>query len=423
VDVLVTGAEGRDGLAVIRALGSKGLNIFAAGAYPWSLGFYSRYVRGSCCYPSLMVEDPDKQGFVSAIRDAVKRHRIPWIFPVSEASVVALDEARGEFEGLARIALPPSRALRAALDKHATHDLAVSLDIPVPRTCLPGSLEEAFCFASELGYPIVMKPRGPREGRLTGGLGFKVRYARSREDLGVGLRGLAARAEFPILQEYCSGLSVAQSGVFANGEILGLYQHRRAREYPLTGGVASVVVSESIDPRIREWTQRLMRALQWDGAAQVEYRVDRATGRTLLLEVNGRWWAPLSASNKLGLNFPYALYRYLEEGYRQPLSPEYPVGVRARYLRGDLFALQSYFDGSTVEFLTPLPSKRAVVWAMLKDFSPLVKSDVWDWADPYPALRELVSMARTYAGVIARWLLRRIPRRGSRRSRASARGG
>jgi predicted ATP-grasp superfamily ATP-dependent carboligase len=408
LDVLVTGADERHGLAVIRALGSSGLAIFAAGVDARRLGFHSRYVRGSCCYPSLTVEEPDVRGFLSVIRDAVTRHRIPWIFPVTESTVVALDRARDEFEGLTRIALPASEALRVALDKQSTHELATSLGIPVPRSCLPRSPAEALSFAREVGYPVVMKPRGPAEGRLTGGFGFKVRYAKCADDLHAALRPFDARGEFPMLQEYCSGIGVAQSGLVANGEIRGLYQHRRAREYPLTGGVASVVVSEPMDPQNRAWTAKLLGALRWNGAAQVEYRVDRTTGRSVLIEVNGRWWAPLSAANKLGLNFPYALYRYLENGDRPSLPSDYPVGVRTRYLRGDLIAFEQYLGGSTVDFLEPLPGKAAIVWAMLKDFSPRVKSDVGDWADPLPGLRELASLLRIYAGVLAKWLLRRI---------------
>ncbi|UCE85193.1 MAG: hypothetical protein JSU66_12695, partial [Deltaproteobacteria bacterium] len=215
----MTGADERHGLAVIRALGSKGLAIFAAGVDAGRLGFRSRYVRGSCCYPSLTVEAPDTQGFVSAIREAVTRHRIPWIFPVTESTVVALDRSRAAFEGLARIALPASAALRVALDKESTRALASSLGIPVPRSCLPRSAAEALSFAREVGFPLVMKPRGPAEGRLTGGLGFKVRYARCEDDLRAALRPFDARGEFPMLQEYCPGVGVAQSGIVANGEI------------------------------------------------------------------------------------------------------------------------------------------------------------------------------------------------------------
>ena len=52
MDVLVTGAEERQGLAVIRALGSYGLSVCATGLKKDSLGFYSRYAKETIQYPS-----------------------------------------------------------------------------------------------------------------------------------------------------------------------------------------------------------------------------------------------------------------------------------------------------------------------------------------------------------------------------------
>src|SRR3990172_874092 len=104
MEVLVTGADQRQGLAVIRALGSKGLKIFAAGLEPNSLGFFSRYTKGFCQYPSPLT---DKKGCVATILKAVREYHIPFVFPAVESTVIALDEFRDEFEGLTRLALPP----------------------------------------------------------------------------------------------------------------------------------------------------------------------------------------------------------------------------------------------------------------------------------------------------------------------------
>jgi len=51
-DVLVTDAEVRQGLAVIRSLGRRGLRVFATGASPRSLGFSSRCAVATGVYPS-----------------------------------------------------------------------------------------------------------------------------------------------------------------------------------------------------------------------------------------------------------------------------------------------------------------------------------------------------------------------------------
>jgi predicted ATP-grasp superfamily ATP-dependent carboligase len=406
MDVLVTGADQRQGLAVIRTLGSKGLKVFAAGLEPKSLGFFSRYAAGFCQYPSPL---SDKMRFVSTILEAVRQYSIPVVLPVVESTVIALDEYRSEFEGKAKLALPSSDSLLRALDKKETLTLAKTLDIPIPRSCFPASLDDALSFADNVGYPIAMKPRAHRSYiRVNGGASFKVAYARNSEELVKELRPFCQKNNYPILQEYCPGVKVNQGILYAGGETLGIYQYKGVREYPLTGGVTSVHMSVPIDPELKQWTVRLLEAMAWDGVAAVEYKVNQVTGKKVLMEVNGRFWAPLSAANKLGLNFPYALFRYISDGRKEKLPSDYPIGKRNRYIRGDIVALVNHWLGHTPDFLNPLPSKTKALWNFLSDFRPGVQFDVLDLRDPNPGFRELMSLFYVYSG--ARKILRYLSR-------------
>lgn len=406
MDVLVTGADQRQGLAVIRALGSKGLKVFAAGLEPNSLGFFSRYAAGFCQYPSPLSE---KIRFINTILQAVGQYRIPVILPVVESTVIALDEYRSKFQGKTKLALPSSDSLLRALDKKETLTLAKTLDIPIPRSCFPDSLDDALSFAENVGYPIAMKPRAYRSyRRVNGGASFKVAYARSSEDLAKKLQAFCQKNNYPILQEYCPGVKVNQGILYAGGETLGLYQYQGVREYPLTGGVTAVHMSVPIDPELKQWTVRLLEAMAWDGVAAVEYKVNQLTGKKVLMEVNGRFWAPLSAANKLGLNFPYALFRYITDGQEEKLPLDYPIGKQNRYIRGDIVALVNHWVSPTPSYLSPLPSKGKALWNFLTDFRLGVQCDVLDLGDPYPGFRELMSLFYVYSG--ARKILRYFSR-------------
>ena len=352
LDVLVTGADERQGLAVIRALGSQGLKVCAAGLHKRNLGSLSRYTKAYHQYPPPLT---DKQKFSEAILEAVKAYNIPVVIPVVESTVIALDEYRKIFAPHTLLAIPPSDSLEYALDKKKTYELAESLGITIPRTCSPVSVSEATDFVKQTGFPIILKPRAIGSySRVAGAFDFKIRYIKDSASFEKAMIEFEQHGSFPMLQEYCPGVGVPQSTLCAKGKIIGIYQHRRGRDYPLTGGVASVVVSEKIDPQLLNWTEKLLGAMQWDGIAQVEYRVDQKTGKKVLFEINGRIWAPVSAAIKWGLNYPYALYEYIKDGVDTPMPDSYPLERRTRYLRGDLIAIFRTFCGCSCIAMTKL---------------------------------------------------------------------
>jgi len=417
MDVLVTGAEERQGLAVIRALGKSGLKVCAGGLRRNSFGFYSNYTKTSFTYPSPL---SDKEGFARSVLSVAQANDIPVVMPVVESTVIAVDEYRSLFEPRIKVAIPSSKSLSYALDKKKTYELADSLGIRIPRTCYPSSSEEAHAFATRCGFPLIMKPRAYSSYRSVGqAFDFKIRYAKDADSLQKELQGFEARGAFPMLQEYCTGIGVPQSVLCAHGDIIGIYQHRRGRDYPLTGGVASVVISEKVDPELRLWTEKLMKALRWNGIAQVEYRVDRKTGQKVLFEINGRIWAPVSAAIQWGLNYPHHLYHYITTGDPTPMPDTYPLERRVRYLRGDLIALEGHLCGDNNGAVEALPGKLRALWNVIKDFRPGVRGDVTDWSDPLPSLHELYSLLYRYscwtgcftAKALARMVLRRDRRR------------
>jgi predicted ATP-grasp superfamily ATP-dependent carboligase len=399
LDVLVTAADRRQGLAVIRALGSQGLSILAAGPEKRSLGFYSRYACATCWYPDPLETERE---FIDTIRDAVTQYKLPYVFPVSEETVITLDKFRAEFDGLTKLALPPSDALAIALDKNKTMPMARSLGITTPQSMLPKSREEALSFAERVGFPIVMKPR-VSYGRIGADFGFKVDYAQNSDELAARFMEFEEIGAYPLLQEYCPGLKVNHGVLCAGGELKGIYQYEGEREFPATGGITSLHLSTPVDPQLREWTRSLVREMRWDGVAMIEYKVDKANKRPVLMEVNGRFWSPQSAANKLGMNFPYALYCYLRDGYCASMDTKYPIGKRNRYLLGDITSLASIWLGTCPNYLSPVPGRWQALWYFLRDFRPGVQYDVLDFGDSIPSLRYLLSIPLSALRKLWKW--------------------
>ena len=400
-DVLVTGADQRQGLALIRALGAEA-RVFAAGPNRRSIGFKSRFAAASGCYPA---PQTDKKQFAERVSELVREYQIPIVFPSGESEVIALDEHRNLLPAEVTLAIASHDSLSLALDKRRTYALAEALRIPCPKTCVPASISDAMAFARAVGFPVVLKRAAmPTYERSEKVRSIKVAYARDANALEAFLTEHETYGYLPLVQEYFSGIGVAQGCFCVDGELRAVYQYRRGRENPLTGGVSTVHVTEALDPVPLAWTRELLGQMRFDGLAQVEYRRNRESGRYMMIEVNGRCWAPISGALHAGLNFPLAYLRHLNGSSPLEIPATYPVGMRTRHLRGDLASLEHFFQRQTADYLEPLPSGRRLTWDVVKDFSPGVRGDIHRWGDLGPSLLESALLGRRYAGLSVRAL-------------------
>ena len=176
------------------------------------------------------------------------------------------------------------------------------------------------------------------------------------------------------------------------GEALAVFQHRRLREKPATGGISVLCESAAPDARLAGWAISLLRAMNWDGVAMVEYRVDPISGEARLLEVNGRFWGSLPLAIRSGVDFPawYLASRVARDW--KPSAAPYRAGVRCRSLAHDTSAL---IDTLRTGNRPRIPA----VAAYLGAFRPGSGGYVWQWDDPLPSvLHPWVRLRRRIAG-------------------------
>jgi predicted ATP-grasp superfamily ATP-dependent carboligase len=128
----------------------------------------------------------------------------------------------------------------------------------------------------------------------------------------------------------------------------------------------------------------LLRALEWEGVAMVEYRYDPATGQAALMEVNGRFWGSLPLACHAGASFPWYCYQAL--GLRQPIAASpYRLGLRCRFMTAETRRLLHLLTRRAVR------GRRARELASyLAEFlRPGACYFVHDWRDPLPLWRDL----------------------------------
>lgn len=394
--VLVTDASKREALAVIRSLGSKGIEVTAADSTCFNAGFLSKYVKRRVLYPP---PERYKTKFVKFMLSLVKRENFDLLIPVSDFTIVPVTECKEDFERFVKVAAPNYEILVKAFDKAQTIQIASRNDIPYPETFFVEDPRDIRKVAKEINYPAVIKPRTKVVWNGDRALMLKVthrNYAANEQDLiqkfdeiAALLKKFGASNCLPMVQEYVGGQGFGVEILMHNQEIRALFMHKRCREYPIMGGASTLRESVS-DRRLGNLAVRLLEAMKWDGVAMVEFKVKCANYDPILMEVNGRLWGSLALAVAAGVDFPYLLYRtfVLNE---KACCFRYKYGVKQRWLiPGDfLWLYSSILFGK---------DKIKAIHNFMRSFS--VPDDIITIDDPAPTFGALICMFKELSEVM-----------------------
>jgi len=321
--VLVTDAQMRNSLAIIRSLGRRGLKVTGGEDTWFATGCFSKYCQGRVIYPS-----PDKHPaeFVNHLLNVVKNDNYEVIFPVTDKTVTPIAKYREEFAKYTHVPLPDYEILMKAMDKAKTIEIARQNGIACPVTYAADNFEEVVAAKDEFQFPVLIKPR-----RGYGARGLTL--CNTPEELTSAYPEITAIYGNCLIQEYIPP-GGEELGVYAlfnsNSELRAVTVHRRLRSYPVSGGPSTL--RETVHrPELVETAIRLLKALNWSGVAMVEFKTDPRDNQPKLMEVNPRWWGSLQLSILSGVDFPYLLYKMVTEGDIEPVL-DYKIGVKCRWL-------------------------------------------------------------------------------------------
>lgn len=370
--VIVTDAETRLGLYIIRALARGGCAVTAVAnqAQGPVIGFSSRYSThtyrlGPGDYWDTLPE---------ALQGLAPTHDV--LIPVSAFSIAVVHKCRADLDPSLRSFLPHPEAFRHASDKRAVTATAQKVGVPVPQTfegITPQTIESWAAVHGDR-LPLVIKFSdedrdshwAPEE---------RYRIVRSTEDLVREYRRMDAVASNPLVQEYVEGDGYGYFAIFdSSGVPVAEFGHRRLREYPVAGGPSTLCESVA-DMRLMDLGRTMLRALEWRGVAMVEFKQDRRTGEYKLLEINPRFWGSLPLALQCGVNFPLHQVR-LALGEEVAPQGEYPVGAKMRFLLTDILAIRQQWREE---------KSMSLVWRYLRELSDLrIRDGIFSLDDPRP---------------------------------------
>jgi predicted ATP-grasp superfamily ATP-dependent carboligase len=417
----VTDGNQRSALAITRSLGRRGISVLVGEQEPVALASSSRYCARHVTYPS---PDRDPGGFERFLVDFVRRERIDVVVPVTDVTTSSICLRQDLLRPHSAIAAPTFEAFDRMTDKSRALQAAALSGIPIPRTLLAEGAAGLRRIVDQVQYPAVVKPVRSRILTRRGWLGTRVHYAASEADLWRLYDQTDYLSSHPsLIQPRIVGPGVGLFALFDRGRLLTAFAHRRLREKPPSGGVSVLCESVPVDPQLRDDAVRLLGPLGWHGVAMLEYKRDRETGGRFLIEVNGRFWGSLQLAVDAGVDFPYLSWQ-VALGMTPDVPPTYRVGVRNRWLLGDLDHLVSRLGRTRGDLSLPdhAPSRSRAVLDFLRCTRPGVGDQVLSGDDPGPFLHEARQYVRSLSASVALRLRGRVVRGGVGRLRVGRAG-
>ncbi|HTD72630.1 MAG TPA: hypothetical protein VK652_03815 [Steroidobacteraceae bacterium] len=318
-------------LAFARSLGRQGvpLHFFGNGAGRWS-----RYcTRRFRCPPAESIE------FQPWLRDKIRSGEISRVAPTTDLIAYHVSVLRGEFTPEVQRTIAPLVEIENCLIKTRFAVTSALAGCATLSTLAPDSLERAIAAGSELGYPLVMKPKshlavGVDRGRLLVDEADLVahfrryRIAPDQEEIAVKYPELY----WPLLQRYVPSARTrvySVSGIKdADGGVLTACVSYKAEQWPPDVGVSTIQVAHN-DKLILEFGLNVLNQTLSRGIFEVEVLVD---GEALYaIDLNPRAFGFLELDLARGSDLPLLWYKSTLEA-QAPAPPSVPdVPIQARH--------------------------------------------------------------------------------------------
>jgi len=231
------------------------------------------------------------------------------LFAGSDPEAQFLAQHHSILDACFRTTTPCWNVVRWAYDKRFTYRLAAEAGIDFPWTYNPRSRDDVANLTGP--FPMVVKPAVKEHAN---------RFIREKAWRADNRKELLARYDqatslvdprIILLQELIPGSGETQFSYAAlwgkHGPVASLVA-RRLRQYPIDFGYTSTFVETLEQPEISRAAERLLRAMNYTGLVEVEFKYDAREKQYKLLDVNARLWTWNALGYRAGIDFPYLMW-------------------------------------------------------------------------------------------------------------------
>jgi len=378
--ILILDAHSNAALAILQSLGQAGYEVYLAGIAPNYISFYSKYVKERVIYP-----DPFQNinNFKKWIVNFQNKEKFDFIIPATDGTIYPLMEIRNAKSDYSEFVLPTDESFKWAFEKDKTNELALRLNINIPKTYIVRTQKE---LCNYIKFPYFVKPARSKVWINGKGYHLEAKLVKNTNELDAAIKKYISYGAV-LIQEYVFGQGIGIETLCKNGKVVKLFAHKRIHEYPLTGGGSTYRTSIEPPKDLLNATKKILHEIKWNGVAMVEFKKNEEN--YWLMEINGRFWGSLPLAIFAGIDFPKYLIDMLSAEKYAMTDKSYRLSVFCRRLTADFawFKQNIKSDRKNPYLLT-----RGVFRTFFELFRIITGRECWDnahFSDPSPILHEL----------------------------------
>ena len=316
---------------------------------------HSRFIEKFIYYKNTTTDE-----WISKIDSTVEKFDIDLIMPIFDVSALKILKYQSKLKNKSKLCLLPNlNDFETALRKDLLYLFLKKNNLPCPNSVILDSNFEDNILP--LKFPLIAKPTYGFSG------GNGVRLIKDKKQLFEYIN--LNKSDKPILlQKFIEGFDVTCNVLCKNGEIQAYTMQKGAL-------VKKVKVTPQFefkffyDEALLRLMKDLMKALNWSGVANIDFRFDKTDNTYKVIEINPRFWLNTEASALFGVNFPYlyCMSTFSREIDFTPVKQGTFLHLRAlmkRIKRNPLFLfrINYLFKNSPIRFVIKDP---LVVWNIL----------------------------------------------------------
>ncbi|MBN2821330.1 MAG: hypothetical protein JXP36_20325 [Bacteroidales bacterium] len=303
-------------LGIARILGKLEIPIIVLDTTSFNLARHSRFTNQFIKY--------EKGALLKKLISLKNKNRFEGftVFPTNDEHVGILSQNKKDLEGFFKIASADWEIIEKCYNKRLTYKIAKKEHIEIAETWMPDN--EGELLNLELPYPVIIKPAVMHS--FYSQLKKKVFVCNNVDELleNYRLALTVIPAEEIIIQNIILGGSehlYSACFLFDGQREIQSFVGRRARQHPPDFGNATTFAQIVDNNELIETSRKLLKAINYQGICEVEYKFDPVDKAYKFLEINPRTWKWHSIAAIAGSNMLENYYLLLHNKSLKPISP------------------------------------------------------------------------------------------------------